>query len=220
MPDGGRAVVKMYRRRHLLDPVRHWFTQHRSEREFRLLAHLFSQGLPCPEPLAWRHGTCRRHGHHEILVTREIASTVALRDFLRARRHAVPELASLFEIARRMHQSGVAHGAFYAPNILMSTAFGSESRFYLIDLAHGCRFPGSIVGTPAADYDLLDMLRSIERVTPIDDAARWVTAYGLGVNGTRRLLAKLRRHRLERPWRHFRRARTDAREFLSKPLID
>lgn len=216
LPDGGRAVVKMYRRRHPLDPVRHWFKQHRSEREFRLLTHLHALGIPCPEPLDWRHATCRRHGHHEVLVTREIRSTIALRDLLRTRRRATLDLAPLFEIARRMHECGVAHGAFYAPNILVSTALGSESRFYLIDFAHGCRFPSSIVKTTVADYDILDMLRSIERVMPIDECARWVTAYGLGVSGTRRLLAKLGKHRLERPWRHLRRAETDTREFLLK----
>jgi hypothetical protein len=43
-----------------------------------------------------------------------------------------------------------------------------------------------------------------------------VAAYGLGDEGARRLLARLTRHRLERPWRHFRRMQTDAREFLGR----
>jgi hypothetical protein len=51
---------------------------------------------------------------------------------------------------------------------------------------------------------------------PIDDRERWVSAYGLGAAGTRGLLDRLARHRLERPWRHFRRAETDAREFFSR----
>jgi hypothetical protein len=216
MAGGGRAVVKMYRRRHPLDPVRHWFTPYRSEREFGLLAHLRACRLPCPEPLSWSHATNRRHGHHEILVTREIRSTTPLSDLLRRGPPRVPDLAPLFAVARRMHECGVAHGAFYAPNILAEVAASAPAKFYLIDLAHGCRFVGSIVGTRPADYDILDMLRSIERFMPIDDRERWVSAYGLGTAGTRALLGRLGRHRLERPWRHFRRAETDAREFFSR----
>jgi len=63
---------------------------------------------------------------------------------------------------------------------------------------------------------VLDMLRSVERVAPIEGCERWLAGYGLGDEGTARLLAKLPGHRLERPWRHFRRMETDAREFFSR----
>jgi tRNA A-37 threonylcarbamoyl transferase component Bud32 len=212
----GRAVVKMYRRRGLLDPVRHWFVPYRVEREHRLLARLVECGVPCAEPLSWSRGTDRRHGHHEILVTREIPSTVPLKDLLRTDPAAAPDLASLFALARRMHDCGVAHGAFYAANILVSVPAGAPARFHVIDLAHGSRFSRGITGTRPADYDVLDMLRSIERVASIEDRERWVTGYGLGAEGTASLLAKLPRHRLERPWRHFRRIETDARELLGR----
>jgi hypothetical protein len=215
-PDGGRAVVKMYRRRGFLDPVRHWFVPYRVEREFRLLARLHGCGIPCAEPLSWSHGANRRHGRHEILVTREIPSVLPLRDLLRDNPSAAPDLAPLFAIARRMHDAGVAHGAFYAPNILVSLPVDDPPRYHVIDMAHGCRFSRPITGTRPADYDVLDMLRSIERVMPIDDRGRWVEAYGLGAEGTARLLAQLEGHRLERPWRHIRRAETDAREALDR----
>jgi hypothetical protein len=216
MRGGGRQVVKMYRRRHPLDPVRHWFTPFRAEREFGLLAHLQSCHVPCPEPLSWSHAHNRRHGHHEILVTREIPSTVALHELLRSRAPGATDLAPLFAIARRMHECGVAHGAFYAPNILVSLPAAGPARFHLIDFAHGCRFPRGIVGTRPARYDILDMLRSIERFMPTGDRERWVAAYGLGADGTSRLLGRLAHHRIERPWRHFRRAETDAREFFGR----
>ena len=214
LPDGGRAVVKMYRRRGFLDPLRRWFVPYRVEREFRLLARLHEAGVPCAEPLRWSHGSNRRHGRHELLVTREIPSTVALRDLLRDDPASAPDLAPLFAIARRMHDAGVAHGAFYAPNVLVTVPAADPPRYHVIDLAHGCRFSHAITGTPPADYDVLDMLRSIERVMPIDDRERWVAAYGLTGPGTARLLGKLEGHRLERPWRHIRRAETDAREAL------
>jgi len=215
-PEGGRAFHKMYRHRGFLDPVRHWFVPRRVEREYRVLEHLHARGLPCTEPLSWTHGRDRRDGWHEILVTREIPSVAPLKDFLRDHPGRVPDLAPLFALARRMHGCGVAHGAFYAANVMIDVPPGEPPRFHLIDFAHGCRFGADIAGTPPADYDLLDMLRSIERVAPIDARERWVAGYGLGAGGTARLLAKLPRHRLERPWRHIRRAETDTREFLGR----
>lgn len=216
LPDGTRAFFKMYRRRGFLDPVRHWFVPYRVEREFRLLERLHASGIPCTEPIRWSHGRNRRHGWHEILVTREIPSAAPLKDVLRADPERAPDLAPLFALARRMHAAGVAHGAFYAANVMISVPAGDPPRFHLIDFAHGCCFPKDIAGTAPADYDVLDMLRSVERVMPIDDRERWVAGYGLGAEGTARLLAKLPGHKLERPWRHIRRAETDAREFLAR----
>jgi hypothetical protein len=216
LADGGRAFYKMYRRRGLLEPLRRLFVPYRAQREFWLLERLRACGVPTAQPLRWSQGTDRRHGRHQILVTREIPAARPLKDLLRAGPSVAPDLAPLFAVARRMHEAGVAHGAFYAANIMVAVAPGEAPRFHVIDLAHGCRFSRGIVGTTPADYDLLDMLRSIERVMPIGGCERWVAAYGLGTDGTSRLLAKLPRHRLERPWRHFRRAGTDAREFFDR----
>lgn len=216
LPDGTRAFFKMYRRRGFLDPLRHRFVPYRVEREFRLLERLHASGVPCTEPVRWSHGRDRHHGFHEILVTREIRSAVPLKDLIKADPAGAPDLAPLFALARRMHAAGVAHGAFYAANVMVSVPAGNPAQFHLIDFAHGCRFPKDIAGTPPAEYDVLDMLRSIERVMSIDDRGRWVAGYGLGAEGTARLLAKLPGHRLERPWRHFRRMETDAREFFSR----
>lgn len=217
LPEGGRAFFKMYRRRNFLDPVRHWFVPYRVEREFKLLTRLHECGIPCTEPISWTHGSDRRHGRHEILVTREIPSVVPLKDYLRGNPDHAPDLTALFALARRMHESGVAHGAFYAANVLLSVPAQDAARFHIIDLAHGCRFSRSVVGTRPAEYDVLDMLRSIERVMPITERARWVEGYGLEAERTERLLAKLAGHRLEWPWRHIRRAETDTREFLGLP---
>jgi tRNA A-37 threonylcarbamoyl transferase component Bud32 len=218
LPEGGRAYFKMYRRRGFLDPVRHLFAPYRVEREFRLLERLHANRVPCPQPLSWSHRHDRRHGWHEILVTREIPGAEALRDRLRADPDAAPDLTPLFALARRMHDCGIAHGAFYAANVLVSALPGGSPDFYVLDFAHGCRFARSIVGTRPANYDLLDMLRSIERVMPIDGRGRWLTGYGMDVAENLRILGLLERHRLERPWRHLRRAETDTREFFDRLL--
>lgn len=211
LPDGGRAVVKVYRRRAFYDPLRRILVAYRTRREYELLAHLHRNDVPCVEPLWWSHGRDHRHGLHEMLATRQLDGAVALSDLLRAAPAAMPDLAPLFQLARCMHESGVSHGAFYPSNILVATPAHSPPSYHLIDLAHGRHFTGSIVGTRPAIFDLLDMLRAIERQAPLTGCERWIAGYGQNAEDTRQLLERFARHRIERPWRHIHRAETDAR---------
>lgn len=211
LPDGGRAVVKLYRRRGVLEPLRRVFVPHRVEREFELLMKLHAGHVPCSEPLRWGRGWSARHGRHEALATREIPGATPLKVVLRRARAGGFDLAPLFSLARRMHDCGVSHGAFYPANVLVSTPHSGSPVFHLVDLAHACEFARSIVGTRPADFDLLDMLRAIERDAPIDDRARWLEGYGTGAAHVSKLLGMLDSHRIERPWRHLHRAETDVR---------
>jgi len=207
---GGRAVVKLYRRRPLHDPLRRLFVPYRVEREYRILERLHARGVACPEPLAWSHGRDRVHGRHELLATREIADAVPLDELLGADAASPQDLAPLFALGRRMHECGVAHGAFYPRNVLVGAACGPAPAFHLIDFAHGRVFRGSLVGKRPARYDLLDMLQTIARQAPLDRARNWLAAYGLAPAETEALLDRLPRHRIQRPWRHFRRIAVDA----------
>ena len=218
LPGGGRAVVKMYLRRPFFDPVRRWILPYRAEREFRLLAYLHQNDLPCAEPLWWSHGRDPVHGRHELLATREIAGAVPLVDMLRAAGRApLPDLTPLFRIARRLHECGVSHGAFYPTNILVTAPASRKPAFHVVDMAHGCRFASDIVGTRPAEFDLLDMMQCIARKQPLMDCALSLVGYGLDVRTSERLMTRLRDHRLERPWRHLRRAETDSRVALNLP---
>ena len=212
---GGRAVVKMYRHRSLCDPLRRLAVPYRVEREYGLLARLREHAISCPEPLWWSHGRNRAHGLHEILATREIAGTVPLALLLRTGAKP-PDLAPLFLLARRMHECGISHGAFYPANILVETPARHPPTYHLIDLAHGCRFTSDIVGTRPAIFDLLDMLRTIERLRPLQDCRQWIAGYGLDADATRDLQQRLAQHRVERPWRHLHRAETDLRSAWTK----
>lgn len=205
---GGRAVVKLYRHRPLHDPLRRWFVAYRVEREYRILEFLHRQGVACAEPLRWSLGRDRVHGRHELLATREIEGAVPLVDLLAPA--ALPNLAPLFAIARRMHECGVAHGAFYPRNIIVTRPVGRPAEYHLIDFAHGRRFRRSIVGSRPADYDLLDLLRMIAPQAPVQDAGAWLAGYGLAGAQASALLDRLATHRIERPWRHLRRIATDA----------
>lgn len=206
--DGGRAVVKMYRRRAFYDPLRRRLVPYRAQREYELLAHLRQCAVSCPEPLWWSRGRNAAHGLHELLATREIPDTMSLADALRT---MLPDLEPLFRLARRMHECGVSHGAFYPANVLVSMPPMFPPAYHVIDLAHGCRFLAGIVGTRPARFDLLDMLRAIERLRPLQGCERWVGGYGLDADGRHELLQQLALHRIERPWRHLHRAETDLR---------
>ena len=211
-PDGDRVVVKMYRHRPMLDPLRHLATEYRVEREYRILDLLHRSGIACVEPLSWSHGRDRANGLHEILTTREIAGAAPLAGLLQGGAgRAVPDLAPLFRLVRRMHERGVVHGALYPTNVLVAGLPGGPPRFHLLDLAHGRVFSRGIVGTRPADFDLLDLLCMTGRRAPLAGAAEWLAAYGQDDAAVRQLLARLEHHRIERPWRHFRRIEVDAR---------
>ncbi|MBX3702645.1 MAG: hypothetical protein KF822_02595 [Steroidobacteraceae bacterium] len=213
LPSGGNAVVKLYRRRPLLDPIRRRFIPYRVEREYGLLRRLYEHGVACPEALAWSHGRSRVHGRFERLDTREVEGAVPLTDLPGG--PASLELAPLFAQVRRMHAAGVAHGALYARNVLVARTPGPGPQFFLIDLAHGRAFTRDIAGSHPGDYDLLDLLLSLKRQGAIDAAVEWLAAYGLTPDAARSLLKRLERHRNERPWRHFRRIETDSRALLA-----
>ncbi|HEU0225554.1 MAG TPA: lipopolysaccharide kinase InaA family protein [Steroidobacteraceae bacterium] len=209
---GGSAVVKLYRRRGLLDPVRRRFVAYRAEREYQLLQRLREHGVACPEPLGWSHGSCRAHGRFERLDTREIERAVPLTDLFGS--PASPDLAPLFALVRRLHAAGIAHGALYARNVLVARWSGTGPQYFLIDLAHGRTFSRDLMGSRPADYDLLDLLLSLARQGPLSAAGEWLASYGLTPDAARALLERLAHHRNERPWRHFRRIETDARAML------
>ena len=91
---GERVVVKMYRRRSVLDPLQRLVVPYRAEREYRLLAWMRRCGIPCPEPIRWSQGNDRRHGRHDILVTHEIPFSTPLSDLLKRARPRIPDLRS------------------------------------------------------------------------------------------------------------------------------
>jgi len=215
IPGGGRAVMKMYRQRPIYDPARRLLLSYRADREYRALSHLVRHGIPCSEPLSWSRGRHHLHGRYELLATREIADVSAL-DVLLQQPGAVADLAPLFRLARRMHDSGVSHGAFVPRNILASLPVHGPSAFHLIDMAYSRIFPRGIAKTRMATFDLLDLLHRIQRYFPSPRSRAWLVDYGLGESEADRLMARLARHRPGRPWRHLRRAETDVRSFMAR----
>jgi hypothetical protein len=212
---GGRAIMKMYRRRPFYDPLRRWFLPYRAEREFRVLSHLVRHGIACSEPLSWSHGRSRRHGRYELLVTREVAGATAL-DKLLQRPGAVTDLSPLLRLVRRMHDCGVSHGGMAPRNILVSFPAAGAPAFHVIDMSYSCIFPRGIAGTRMATFDLLDLIYRVRQHFPPEHGRAWPAVYGLDESAAQRLLGALERYRPRRPWSHLRRGETDLRSAIAR----
>lgn len=215
LEDGGRAIVKLYRRRPFYDPLRRWFLPYRAEREFKVLTHLVRHGIPCSEPLSWSHGRRDPHGLYELLVTREVAGATSL-DKLLKRPGVVTDLAPLLRIVRRMHDSGLSHGGLAPRNILVSFAATGAPAFHIIDMSYSCIFPRGIAGTRMATFDLLDLIYRIGGYFPAERCRAWLADYGLDDSAAQKLMRGLERYRPRGHWAHLRRGETDLRSAMAR----
>lgn len=212
---GGRAIMKLYRRRPFYDPVRRWFLPYRAEREFKVLSHLVRHGVACSEPLSWSHGRRVPHGLYELLVTREVAGATAL-DKLLMRPGAVTDLAALLRLTRRMHDSGVSHGGMAPRNILVSFPAAGAPAFHIIDMSYSHIFPHGIAGTRMAAFDLLDLMYRIGSHFPAECGRAWLADYGLDESAVQKLMGGLERYRPRGHWAHLRRGETDLRGAMAR----
>jgi len=162
--EGGRGkVVKLYCRRGGMTALRSRIFRFRTEREFRRLQHLARWGIPCTPPLDWAAGWTPDHGHHEILVMEEVEGAAELG--LHLARGGTMDLAPLFQMVRRMHESGFCHQTLYAANVLVSNEGGpGGGDFVMCDVPRSWTFPRNIVGSSMARYDLLDLAASLVEV--------------------------------------------------------
>ncbi len=159
---GPGKVVKLYRRRGGSTALRSRIFRFRTEREFRRLQHLARWGIPCTPPLGWAAGWTPEHGHHEVLVMEEVPGAVELGVHLADAEEM--DLAPLFRIVRRMHESGFCHQTLYAANVLVSRGNPGRDAFVMCDVPRSWTFPRSLLGTSMARYDLLDLSASLVEV--------------------------------------------------------
>ena len=174
-PGGERTVVKLYRKRGAGPASRARITRFRAEREYRRLRHLQRWNIPCTEPLSWGAGWSTDHGFHEVLVMREVPNAVELREYVRT--EGIP-LAPLYQMVRRMHESGLCNQTLYARNVLVSRDAPPGEGYVIADIPRSWTFPQSIVGTDMALYDLLDLTAELEKIG-VPRKAIPLDAYGL-----------------------------------------
>ncbi|MDH3646301.1 MAG: 3-deoxy-D-manno-octulosonic acid kinase [Gammaproteobacteria bacterium] len=111
----------------------------RSMMEWRLLAELYAQGLPVPQPVAARYV---RDGvfYRADLLTKRIPGTRALSEIAAERLPGVDEWRAIGACIRRLHDEGVYHADLNAHNILLGDQY---DQIYVVDFDRGRRRPGS-----------------------------------------------------------------------------
>ena len=180
--DGSIAVMKMYYQRGFANFIREKIILFRAEREYRILCHLVRCGVSCSIPLNWTYGYCKEYGFYEILFTRQIPDTISLREFLSSTLIINNNIdwGPLFRLVHHMHSCGVYHGALSTKNILIDFRKGNACpNFYILDLARGWLFPRSIFGKKIAGFDLLKLVRNIEKEMGIGFCLPYLAQYGL-----------------------------------------
>jgi len=181
LEDGSSAVIKMYYRRGFANFIREIILNFRVKREFKILKHMASCGVPCTIPLYWTFGYCKEYGFYEILHTRQIPNTISLKTLLSLETPTDKsiDLGPLFQLVYNMHRCGVYHGALSTKNILIDPTGNAQIKFYSIDFARGWLFPGSIIGKQIAWFDLFKLVRSIESHLSMGDCQPYLAQYGL-----------------------------------------
>ena len=179
--DSSTAVMKMYYQRGFANFIREKIMRFRAEREYRILRHLVSCGIPCSIPLNWTYGYCQEYGFYEILTTRQITDAICLREFLYSKSIFKKNIdwGPLFQTVHHMHTCGVYHGALSTKNILIDFKGNVQPNFYIIDLACGWLFTHSILGEKIARYDLLKLVRNIENELGPGVCRPYLAQYGL-----------------------------------------
>lgn len=119
----------------------------RSFREFRLLAHIVSLGLPAPLPVAAGY---RRHGllYTADLITRRIDDARTLAQYLDEGRLDADLARETGALVARFHREGIWHADLNAHNILLS-----GTALYLIDFDRGA------VRKPSEGWRLANLAR-------------------------------------------------------------
>lgn len=187
--DGNSSVIKMYYRRGLVNFMRGLLLKFRAEREFRVLEHVAGCGIPCTVPLSWNFGFRREYGFCEILRTRRIPNTTTLKKLLisEATRGGNIDLGPVFQTVHELHRCGVYHGALSTKNILIDTTDNDRGKSYVIDCACSWLFPESILGRQIAWFDLLPLVRTIERYLDKGVCRPYLVRYGLEKEAVERL---------------------------------
>ncbi len=158
----GEWVLRHYRRGGLVRHIsRDYYLWQRLEntrpwREWKLLAELYREGLPVPQPVAaqvTRHGPAYRGD----LITRLIPGTRSLAARLEDTSIEFLPWRKIGNCIRRFHNAGVYHADLNAHNILVD----SHNDVYLIDFDRGERRSPSVRWQEA---NLKRLLRSLHKL--------------------------------------------------------
>jgi len=202
-----RLMLKVYRRWNIVHWMRKRLTGFRVRREFRALVLLREAGVECVDPVFWGIGWAPDQGRFEVLATREVAAAGRLSEAVAAQPREVRRevLGRLFESVARMHRAGVYHGAPFLGNVLASATNGAPPPLCILDLEKSVCFGRDIRGTRMAEFDLVNLVRSIRTRVGRADARAALQHYGLdeiGVDGIGAAADAYRSSKFQRSRRH------------------
>ncbi|MGH8396675.1 MAG: 3-deoxy-D-manno-octulosonic acid kinase [Gammaproteobacteria bacterium] len=147
-------------------------------REWKLLAELYREGLPVPQPVAAQvtlHGPAYRGD----LITRLIPDTRSLAAHLQDTRIEALPWNQIGICIRRFHNAGVYHADLNAHNILIN----SHNDVYLVDFDRGEQRSPSVRWQEANLKRLLRSLRKLPVPDLTEDGYAWEALLG-GYNNT------------------------------------
>lgn len=155
----GGAMARILADRYLwqgLDNTRAW-------REWRLLADLWQQGLPVPQPLA---AHVKRQGifYFADLLTGTIPHSRSLSDWLLQQPLEIAIWHAIGQLIRRFHDANVYHADLNAHNILIGEGF----KLYLIDFDKGRIVSATKTPQSWKEGNLKRLQRSLQKCCVLD----------------------------------------------------
>lgn len=130
----------------------------RAFREWRLLAQLYAQGLPVPQPVAARY-KCSGLTYKADLITVAIPQAQTLKQRLETEVLSESTWQQLGEVLARFHVAGVRHADLNAHNILFST----DQTISVLDFDRGQLCPVQPAWIDAVLQRLLRSLTKLKR---------------------------------------------------------
>jgi len=142
----------------------------RAWREWHLLATLWQQGLPVPQPLA-AHVIHTGLFYRADLLTVKIPASRSLSDYLLERSLQPTDWQSIGQLLRRFHDAKIFHADLNAHNILMK----DNLEFYLIDFDKG-KIMAKTQNEAWKEANLQRLRRSLQKLSMIDNGFHYTDA--------------------------------------------
>jgi len=214
---GCRLVYKLYRFRSAFAWQREQHSRFRVQREFDNLSILTRAGVGCTEPAFWSVGKTPKHGRFEILATVEIPDARSFKEICVQDRKIAERMdwQPLFQNVRKMHQSGLYHGALNPRNILLS-GFPENVLFHIIDLPSAIHFPFDLRSTKMGWFDLLHFNKSFARHLDVSVPLGILDDYDFSEDEKARFLGQLEQYKSSKHLRNRLRGEFKFRAFWAR----
>ena len=140
-PEGTGYYVKRYKFKRSTDCVKYLVRPTKARQEWNICGQLKQAGIPTCDVLAMSHSKSGPFYREAFLVSREIAGTVELKDFVEQKQWRQPGAPGKMEIVReladlsgQLARKGFYHKDYHSGNILVRPSAPAGSRLFVLDL--------------------------------------------------------------------------------------